>query len=472
MKRRISKLLSLGVMISSILTSMQAVPVAAEEQSDAAATGTLAFAQCEEYINIRQNPDTDSEVVAKIYNHGAAEIEEQDGDWYKIRSGNAEGYVKAEYFATGAEAETIAEQAAYRVAEVYPDQLNVRTEPSEDSDVVTTASKDQELEVVAWDGDWMKVALGDDVYGYINAYYVGYNVYYPQAETLEEEQARLAAEQQAAESWNDASEISAENPQETVPETEAPYTEPETEAPWIEPETSAPETEAPWTEPETSAPETEAPWTEPETSAPETEAPWTEPETSAPETEAPWTEPETSVPETEAPWTEPETSAPETEAPWTEPETEAPWTDPETSAPETEAPWTEPETSAPETEAPSYGVGQQIADYAVQFVGNPYVWGGTSLTNGADCSGFTLSVFANFGIGLSRTAESQSYGGTPVDFGSLQPGDLIFYNSTGSIDHVAIYIGGGQIVHAANSRKGIIISDAYYQTPVCARRYW
>ena len=398
MKRRISKLLSLGVMISSILTSMQAVPAAAEEQSDAAATGTLAFAQCEEYINIRQNPDTDSEVVAKIYNHGAAEIEEQDGDWYKIRSGNAEGYVKAEYFATGAEAETIAEQAAYRVAEVYPDQLNVRTEPSEDSDVVTTASKDQELEVVSWDGDWMKVALGDDVYGYINAYYVGYNVYYPQAETLEEEQARLAAEQQAAESWNDASEISAENPQETVPETEAPYTEPET---------SAPETEAPETEPETSAPETEAPWTEPET-----------------------------------------------------------------SAPETEAPWTEPETSAPETEAPSYGVGQQIADYAVQFVGNPYVWGGTSLTNGADCSGFTLSVFANFGIGLSRTAESQSYGGTPVDFGSLQPGDLIFYNSTGSIDHVAIYIGGGQIVHAANSRKGIIISDAYYQTPVCARRYW
>ena len=473
MKRRISKLLSLGVMISSILTSMQAVPAAAEEQSDAAATGTLAFAQCEEYINIRQNPDTDSEVVAKIYNHGAAEIEEQDGDWYKIRSGNAEGYVKAEYFATGAEAETIAEQAAYRVAEVYPDQLNVRTEPSEDSDVVTTASKDQELEVVAWDGDWMKVALGDDVYGYINAYYVGYNVYYPQAETLEEEQARLAAEQQAAESWNDASEISAENPQETVSETEAPYTEPETsapetEAPWTEPETSAPETEAPWTEPETSAPETEAPWTEPETSAPETEAPWTEPETSAPETEAPWTEPETSAPETEAPWTEPETSAPETEAPWTEPETSAP----ETSAPETEAPWTEPETSAPETEAPSYGVGQQIADYAVQFVGNPYVWGGTSLTNGADCSGFTLSVFANFGIGLSRTAESQSYGGTPVDFGSLQPGDLIFYNSTGSIDHVAIYIGGGQIVHAANSRKGIIISDAYYQTPVCARRYW
>ena len=395
MKRRISKLLSLGVMISSILTSMQAVPAAADEQSDAA--GTLAFAQCEEYINIRQNPDTDSEVVAKIYNHGAAEIEEQDGDWYKIRSGNAEGYVKAEYFATGAEAETIAEQAAYRVAEVYPDQLNVRTEPSEDSDVVTTASKDQELEVVAWDGDWMKVALGDDVYGYINAYYVGYNVYYPQAETLEEEQARLAAEQQAAESWDD-SEVETQAEETGYEETEAPgYEEPGYE------ETEAPGYEEPGNE-----------------------------ETEAPSYEEPGNE--------------------ETEAPGYE---------------ETEAPAYE------ETEAPSTsGTGQQIADYAVQFVGNPYVWGGTSLTNGADCSGFTLSVFANFGIGLSRTAESQSYGGTSVDFGSLQPGDLLFYNSTGSIDHVAIYIGGGQIVHAANSRKGIIISDAYYQTPVCARRYW
>ena len=486
MKRRISKLLSLGVMISSILTSMQAVPAAADEQSDAA--GTLAFAQCEEYINIRQNPDTDSEVVAKIYNHGAAEIEEQDGDWYKIRSGNAEGYVKAEYFATGAEAETIAEQAAYRVAEVYPDQLNVRTEPSEDSDVVTTASKDQELEVVAWDGDWMRVALGDDVYGYINAYYVGYNVYYPQAETLEEEQARLAAEQQAAESWDD-SEVETRAEETGYEETEAPgYEEPgneETEAPGYEEpgyeETEAPSYEEPGYE-ETEAPGYEEPGYE-ETEVPGYEEPGNE-ETEAPsyeepgyeETEAPGYE-EPGYEETEAPgYEEPgyeETEAPSYEEPGNE-ETEAP-SNGETEAPGYEEPGNE-ETEAPgyeETEAPSTsGTGQQIADYAVQFVGNPYVWGGTSLTNGADCSGFTLSVFANFGIGLSRTAESQSYGGTSVDFGSLQPGDLLFYNSTGSIDHVAIYIGGGQIVHAANSRKGIIISDAYYQTPVCARRYW
>ena len=186
-----------------------------------------------------------------------------------------------------------------------------------------------------------------------------------------------------------------------------------------------------------------------------------EPETSAPETDAPYTEPETSVPETDAPYTEPETSVPETDAPYTEPETSAP----ETEAPETEAP-------APEDTSSSSDLGQQIASYAVQFVGNPYIYGGTSLTNGADCSGFVQSVFANFGIGLSRTAASQASGGTSVSLDSLQAGDLLFYSSSGSIDHVALYIGGGQIVHAANSASGIIISNAYYSTPVAAKRYW
>ena len=224
---------------------------------------------------------------------------------------------------------------------------------------------------------------------------------------------------------------------------------------------STAETDGSYSEPDNS-------YTEPE--APETDASYSEPETSAPETDAPYTEPETSAPETDAPYSEPETSAPETDAPYTEPET---------SAPETDAPYTEPETSAPETEAPatedtssSSDLGQQIASYAVQFVGNPYVYGGTSLTNGADCSGFVQSVFANFGIGLSRTAASQASGGTSVSLDSLQAGDLLFYSSSGSIDHVALYIGGGQIVHAANSASGIIISNAYYSTPVAARRYW
>ena len=442
MKKGLSKAVSFCMMIGLLAQSLYipamaeeaATEIAAESDTDTSLVGTLAFAQCEEYINIRESASTDSAVTAKIYNNGSATIEEQDGDWYKIRSGNAEGYVKAEYFVTGEAADAVAQKAAYNVAMVHPTDLNIRSDANEDSEVLATAHEKDELEVVAWDGDWMKVALGGDVYGYVNAYYVDYKTYYPTAETIEEEQARLSAEQEAAEAADyEASDDTAEAlPEET-------YEEPVVDDSSDTEEASDPDgsDETTWTE----APATdETVWTE----APETEAPYTE----APETDAPYTE----APETDAPYTE----APvETEAPYTE-------------APETEAPYTE----APETEAPSIsGVGQQIADFAVQYVGNPYVWGGTSLTEGADCSGFVQTVFANFGLYLSRTAESQSYGGTSISLDNLQPGDLLFYNSTGSIDHVAIYIGGGQIVHAANSRSGIIISNAYYQTPVCARRY-
>ena len=129
---------------------------------------------------------------------------------------------------------------------------------------------------------------------------------------------------------------------------------------------------------------------------------------------------------------------------------------------------------AAETEAPASdsSVGQEIANYAVQFVGNPYVYGGTSLTNGADCSGFTQSVMANFGIYIARTAADQSYGGTSVSISDIQPGDLLFYSDGGGISHVALYIGGGQIVHAATESQGIIISSYNYDSPVCAARYW
>ena len=437
MKKGLSKAVSFCMMIGLLAQSLYipamaeeaATEIAAESDTDTSLVGTLAFAQCEEYINIRESASTDSAVTAKIYNNGSATIEEQDGDWYKIRSGNAEGYVMAEYFVTGEAADAVAQKAAYNVAMVHPTDLNIRSDANEDSEVLATAHEKDELEVVAWDGDWMKVALGGDVYGYVNAYYVDYKTYYPTAETIEEEQARLSAEQEAAEAAD--YEVS-DDTAETLPEET--YEEPPVDDSSDTEEASYPDDsdETTWTE----APATdETVWTE----APA--------ETEAPETEAPYTE----APETEAPYTE----APETEAPYTE-------------APETEAPYTE----APETEAPSTsGVGQQIADFAVQYVGNPYVWGGTSLTEGADCSGFVQTVFANFGLYLSRTAESQSYGGTSISLDNLQPGDLLFYNSTGSIDHVAIYIGGGQIVHAANSRSGIIISNAYYQTPVCARRY-
>lgn len=106
-----------------------------------------------------------------------------------------------------------------------------------------------------------------------------------------------------------------------------------------------------------------------------------------------------------------------------------------------------------------------LCNYACQFVGNPYVWGGTSLTHGADCSGFVMSVFAKYGVYLPHSSVSQSYCGTSISSSQMRPGDLVFYGS-GGINHVAIYIGNGMIVHAANTRRGIVLNSWNYMTPV------
>ena len=112
------------------------------------------------------------------------------------------------------------------------------------------------------------------------------------------------------------------------------------------------------------------------------------------------------------------------------------------------------------------GSGSSVVDYATQFVGNPYVWGGTSLTGGADCSGFVQSVYANFGVSLPRTSYEQQNAGTEVSYADAQPGDLICYGG-----HVAIYMGNGQIVHASNAKDGIKISNnAAYRTITSVRR--
>ena len=116
------------------------------------------------------------------------------------------------------------------------------------------------------------------------------------------------------------------------------------------------------------------------------------------------------------------------------------------------------------------GTGAQIAAYAQKFVGNPYVYGGTSLTNGTDCSGFTMSVYAQFGYSIPRTSSAQSTYGTSVSLSNVEPGDLIFYKNGGSVGHVAMYIGGGSVVHASNPSDGIKISSMYYRQPCNARR--
>ena len=121
-----------------------------------------------------------------------------------------------------------------------------------------------------------------------------------------------------------------------------------------------------------------------------------------------------------------------------------------------------------EQKAQAAGNGQAIVDYACQFIGNPYVWGGTSLTNGADCSGFTMRIFEHFGVTTGRTSRDQAANGKEISLDQIQPGDLLFYASGKTINHVALYIGDGKIIHASTSKTGIIISTAYYRTPAKA----
>ena len=112
-----------------------------------------------------------------------------------------------------------------------------------------------------------------------------------------------------------------------------------------------------------------------------------------------------------------------------------------------------------------------VVSYALQFVGNRYVWGGTSLEKGVDCSGFTMRILGKYGISLPHSSRAQPSYGKKISASEAKPGELFFYGSGRSISHVAIYIGNGQIVHASNKRDGIKVSNAYYRNPICVARY-
>ena len=111
-----------------------------------------------------------------------------------------------------------------------------------------------------------------------------------------------------------------------------------------------------------------------------------------------------------------------------------------------------------------------LVNYAMQFIGNPYVWGGTSLTKGCDCSGYVQSIFKKYGYSLPRTSREQARVGTKISLANARPGDLVFYGKGKTINHVGIYIGNGQIVNASNKRTGIKVSNATYRTPYAVRR--
>lgn len=306
----------------------------------------LVIAQVNDYVNVRSIPSEEGEIIGKLYDDSVGTfITEEDG-WYQIQSGSVTGYVKAEYCVTGEEAVALAKEVGTRFAKVTTTTLKVRMEPGLDAGVLALVPIDDELVVSEEVDGWVKVDVEEGL-GWVSTDYVTLFSEFVQAESKEEEEARLAKE---AEDRKKAREAAAA-----------------------------------------------------------------------------------------------------------------------ASRQQTQSAGTSSEGSASAT---SYSVGDgsemgvAVADYALQFVGNPYVYGGSSLTNGTDCSGFVMSVYANFGVSLPHSSSSDRSQGSGIDsLENAQPGDIICYSG-----HVGLYIGNGQIVHASNKKTGIIVSQADYKKILAIRR--
>lgn len=494
------------------------------------ATGydSLVIAQVDEYVNIRDEASTETgQIVGKLYNNSAAEIIGQTGDWYLIKSGDVTGYVNKDYFVTGAQAEELAAEVGDDVATVNTETLMVRKKASTDSDIIALVGDSQQLQVIDQEDGWVKVAVDNDVVGYVSSDYVDCETKFVEAESIETSTAREEAVQSALDRADQMKEA-AINAMNNADANEAAYAAQEAIVAAAEAKQLASEQELDYNVQEiastavSSADEAQyaAYMAEQYQAAAEAEAARQQAEAEA--AYAAQQQAQASQQQQNQNWTGDQTQQ-ETQAPSTTTDTTT--TPDYTTGDTTTTPdyTTGDATTTPDystgdvTVTPDYGTGdttttpdyttgdttgstttdssapsgsdytgdvpqsdasssdslrQSVVNYALQFVGNPYVYGGTSLTNGTDCSGFTQSVLANFGISISRTAASQSGGGTAVDMSNLQPGDLLFYDNGSGIGHVSMYIGNGQVVHASNEQTGIIVSNVDYRTACAARSYF
>lgn len=322
----------------------------AQEPTEEDLFRNLVIAQVRAYVNVRNCPSEEGEIVGKLYNNSVGTFISEENGWYQIQSGSVTGYVKGEYCVTGEDAVEIAKSVGTRIATVNTQTLFVRKEPTTESSILGMVPMADELLVLEETDGWVKVDVEEGT-GWVSADYVELHSEFVQAESREEEAARLAKEAEERKKAQAAAAAKAEKKAQQEANTNT-------------------------------------------------------------------------------------------------------------------------NTSGGAQAGSTYSVGEgsemgvAVAQYALQFVGNPYVYGGTSLTNGADCSGFVMSVYANFGVSLPHSSAADRNQGSKVDgLENAQPGDLICYSG-----HVALYIGNGQIVHASNKRTGIIVSQADYRKILAIRR--
>lgn len=352
-------------------TTAQPVETSAEQPAEASQQAsvfdTIAVSRVTDYVNVRSMPSTDGEIVGKIYDGCAATILEVVDDWYRIESGSVKGYIKAEFFVTGGEAEALAAELATEFGMVNTTTLRVREEASLESDCIDMVAGGSEFVVEEKKDGWGQIELDNTTKGWVSLEFLDTRIEFDTAISIEEEQKRLEEQRLAAERAEEARRRA-------------------------------------------------------------------------------------------------EAAASQASVSNNTSNTPAPSQTPDP------APASDPVQSASEVSEVSSSLREAIVAYALQFEGNPYVYGGNSLTNGTDCSGFVKLIYAEFGYGLERRASYQyKYNGTQIPVEQLRPGDLVFYGS-GEVEHVGMFIGNGKIIHASTSRTGIIVANLYYRTPYGAVR--
>lgn len=380
----------------------------AEEAKKAAQFENVGISKADDFVYIRKKPSKSSKAVGKLYRGCAATLLEKDGKWVKIESGNVKGYIKSEFLAMGIDVEDMVEEYGTKWATVNTTTLKVRDKQSTDSMVLTLVPEGGEYRVLKEGNEWTRILVDGEEDEYIGESTKGYVSNEFIDVHVEFKKAISIKEELAKIRRQKRAKRALERQQARLAAQQAAQAQQQQESV----QQPAPVQE---------------------------QAPIQQ---QAPVQQAP---------------VQQQQPAPVQEQPKPAP------------AP-TQAPVQAPQ--ADNQPAASDVSGAKLASFAQNFVGNPYVWGGTSLTNGADCSGFTQAVYASFGISIPRDSRSQAASGTKVSLDSVQPGDLIFYASGGTVNHVAMYIGGGQVVHASDERTGITISNMNYRTPYAARRYW
>lgn len=435
----------------------------------------LGIAQVSGYLNIRETPSTDGKIIGKLSGDAACEILDTKGDWSHISSGGVKGYINNQYLLTGEKAKESGKDLIKLRAIITTDNLNIREAPKLDpSNVVGQALKGERYEVLGQKDGWIQIKQG-----YISADYA--TVAYCLNEGRKMDLKAMAINQYdhlviskvdnylnvRAEPKKDAKiigKMTSKAGGEILETLDGWYKI--KSGPIIGYISSDPALTATGQEARDIAMETASLKAVINTDVLNVR---TEPNTDA----KIWTQ---IVKDESYPvvaqldgWVEIDLDSVDEEDGTTKDKAYISTRD---NNVEVRYALNEAIKFSPAEVAANQAASRrsQVVNYALQFVGNPYVWGGTSLTKGADCSGFTMQVMAHFGVSLPHYSGSQAQMGKAVTSANMRPGDLVFYaGSNGRVNHVAIYIGNGQVVNAASRKSGIKISTWNYRTPVAIR---